>query len=116
MRCERGSLKYVQTSADGMFYDVNYWNARLHKSIPLGRFTDPLTASLAHAITRDAKADFDFQLRPFAAQEYISCVLAVPNAENLSENDELSHVLRENKMCLDSEDGLDFDSLFAMTQ
>ena len=111
MRCERGSLKYVQSSVDGMFYDVNYWNARLNKSIPLGRFIDPLTASLAHAIARSDQTNFELQLRPFAVQEYISRLLAVQDesarAIDESANDEVSNILQE--------EGLDFDVLFEMT-
>lgn len=114
MRNERGDIKYVQQSAEGAFYDVNYWNARLGKSIPLGRFTDQLTASLAHAIAREESSKLTFQVQPYAVQDFISRTLAAPS-EQEEEQDQLSELLQPTSSNPDDDQLLDFDTLFAMT-
>ena len=71
LRTERGAFRYVQASADNTFFDVSYWNAQLHRSIPLGRFTDARMASLAHAIARADESQYDCRINPYAAQQHI---------------------------------------------
>lgn len=53
LRRNDGMYRFVQLTSDGFTYDVNYFNAELKRVIPLGRYTDAATASLAHAIARD---------------------------------------------------------------
>ena len=63
-----GQYKWVQPLGDGVTYEVNYFNSDLKRIIPLGRYTDPATASLAHSLARNR---LDCRASNFKAQDII---------------------------------------------
>ena len=113
-RGDRGAFKYVQRTADGRFFDVSYYNAELGKSVPLGRFVDECTASLAHAL---ARSDLTCRTVDMAAQQLIER-LFVTNAvtEELNVDDPLPSKNFGSGNADDELDsmGLDYDTLFEM--
>ena len=112
-RGDRGTFKYVQRTADGRFFDVSYYNAELGKSVPLGRFVDECTASLAHAL---ARSDLTCRTVDMAAQHLIER-LFVTNAvtEELQVDNPLPSENFGSSNALDSM-GLDYDTLFEMVK
>ena len=130
LRNNRGELKYVQRSTDGRFFDVNYWNARLNKSIPLGRFTDELMASLAHAVARADESRYNCRIVPFAAQEHLVNLYTNDGQGGPSSSDgasgasgvvatrpESSAATQASTLALHADDmDLDFNALFSLLE
>ncbi len=114
LRDERGSYKYVQRSCDGQFYDVNYYNAHLRRAIPLGRFVDSSTASLAHAIARAPSSSDFISVTPFAAQDHIeSLVTRVAESTTMQRAISSSAPLASARTMEDELDITDFDDLIS---
>ena len=70
-----GEYAYVHKLNDGLTFEVYYFNAELKRCIPLGRYTDPATASLAHALARDPNRPA-CRVNNFAAQDVIQSIFA----------------------------------------
>lgn len=113
LRLTNGDFKYIQRTADCKYFDINYYNAELRKPIPLGRFTDSATASLAHAI---ARSDETCRVVPYAAQgmiEHFSHLPAPPALVQDSVNwisDVMTDAAGTDQM--EVSDDMNYDSLF----
>lgn len=69
LQTKHKTYRFVSEASDGLF-DASYYNGELRRCILLGRFTDPRTAALAHAISRKHD-NVDCRTTPFAAQRRI---------------------------------------------
>lgn len=67
-RAPDGMFKWVQILGDSQTYEVNYFNSELKRIIPLGRYLDPATASLAHSLARHRE---ECRCSNFSAQDVI---------------------------------------------
>ena len=75
-----GGFRYVSPTNGGVHFDVSYYHHELQQVVFLGRFTDPRTASLAHAI---ARKNPDLRAVDGAAQAYIESKLpATPSKDD----------------------------------
>lgn len=80
-RAYDGTFKWVQVLGDSQTYEVNYFNSELKRIIPLGRYIDPATASLAHSLARNRE---ECRCSNFAAQDVIQKWFASSVAEDES--------------------------------
>lgn len=80
-RDSKGRLKHLMKVEKGRFYDVEYFNAELNKTIALGRFTDSCTASLAHGL---ARTNLKCRTVDFAAQGFIERLFTQGNEHAFS--------------------------------
>ena len=118
VRDAHGNFKHVRLHTDTGCYDVHYQNAELRRSIPLGRYSDPATASLAHALARSNDAHPSFRSVPYAVQAHIQTLVRAradtAKAQTPSDPPHASPEDFGNQNCLDDDDGLTLDDLLEL--